>query len=237
MLWGKQDSAQEALGAGSLAAPGGGPQRTGAAQCLCERVAAWDGWGKILQNEDEQELSSRAGGGHGRVSAQCGCDSGARCVAAETKALANKLQRGGGGGCPGAQCRATHLRRPNSHGAVRSVPPSGQRPLRREGARGGCSVPGMRRDVPCCLVPLPSTTGCRWLCALSQGAASPSPVRGRAEGQRIPRSIPRRALLAQRGAVLSLAGPGRGAHMMVQEDSGFRMWQVQAAPQYWRKVW
>lgn len=30
---------------------------------------------------------------------------------------------------------------------------------------------------------------------------------------------------------------GRGAHMMVQEDSGFRMWQVQAAPQYWRKVW
>lgn len=35
------------------------------------------------------------------------------------------------------------------------------------------------------------------------------------------------------------AGQGRAcaAYMMVQAESGFRTWQVQAAPQYWRKVW
>lgn len=31
-------------------------------------------------------------------------------------------------------------------------------------------------------------------------------------------------------------GRERAVYMMAQEDSGFRMWHVQAAPQYWRKV-
>lgn len=56
--------------------PGEG-QRTGTAQCLCEHeVVAWDGAAgdergetRILQNEDKVELSSRACGGRGRVSA------------------------------------------------------------------------------------------------------------------------------------------------------------------------
>lgn len=34
------------------------------------------------------------------------------------------------------------------------------------------------------------------------------------------------------------SGGGRGGHyMMEQADSGFRTWQVHAAPQYCRKVW
>lgn len=36
-----------------------------------------------------------------------------------------------------------------------------------------------------------------------------------------------------------LAGQGAGGsgYMMEQADSGFRTWQVHAAPQYCRKVW
>lgn len=223
----------------------GGPQRTGAAQCLCERVAAWDGWGKILQNEDEQELSSRAGGGHGRVSARCGCDAGARCVAAEMKALANKLQRGGWWGCPGAHRWAPHPRGLHDRGGneisatirTASTPErrSPRRVLSAGDAQGHAVSPRPSPQYHGC------TGGCRQLCAASQGAASPLPahVRGCAEGWRIPTCTehPTPGAAGTHGAVLSLPGPGRGAHMMVQEDSGFRMWQVQAAPQYWRKVW
>lgn len=32
-------------------------------------------------------------------------------------------------------------------------------------------------------------------------------------------------------------GQAGGHYMMEQADSGFRTWQVQAAPQYCRKVW
>lgn len=60
-----------------------------------------------------------------------------------------------------------------------------------------------------------------WLCHWQRGQGT-----GRGGGCAVPPAVPRREERA-----------GCRAHMMVQEDSGFRMWQVQAAPQYWRKVW
>lgn len=91
--------------------------------------------------------------------------------------------------------------------------------------------------------------GCR---ALPPGAGIPmaaqqhwSRVRGQGEHQSIPGLCRRQRRDWGPSAVPSARRPprgregraGAGAHMMVQEESGLRMWQVQAAPQYWRKVW
>lgn len=67
----------------------------------------------------------------------------------------------------------------------------------------------------------------------------------------VPRGVGPQAMMGEEGSVGDRAGPGPkeamgeggsqwpagGCYMMEQADSGFRTWQVQAAPQYCLKVW
>lgn len=96
-------------------------------------------------------------------------------------------------------------------------------------AVGGC------RQVPASPSPPTSTgedTGPTSLAAVRIGASL-----GCATGKEGTGDWPRCSTVLSGRPAVGRRGQGRGAHMMVQEESGFRMWQVQAAPQYWRKVW
>lgn len=176
---------------------------------LCCRCWPWaDGEG-VAPSRDQCPLSGAAGREEGE-SAQ------GWSVVGCSMHSGGSCRRMGGAGAPG--CAGGHAPHP-------SVPLPGHQ----QGV-GGC------RTVPAS--PSPPTSAGEDAGPTSSATASVRASPGCAAGREGTGATVQRHPLAPAGRpAAGRWGQGCGAHMMVQDDSGFRMWQVQAAPQYWRKVW